>query len=197
MRIGELLIKSGIIDERQLAKALEIQKTSNKRLGEILVELGYLNFRDLIWILSEQASIPFIDLKPEILDSNLIRSFPEKLLYDYCMIPLYEIENKLYVAIGNPTDTQGIEKIKALANKELVVSGADPKMILGLLDKFFLVEQTEKMLVNEDFAGTVNIQIEKGEVTVEMIDKDGNITRFKGLSRVSMKIEHIPEGEQT
>ncbi len=192
-----MLIKSGIIDERQLAEALEIQKTTNKRLGEILVELGYLNSRDLIWILSEQASIPFVDLKPEILDSNLIRSFPEKLLYDYCMIPLYEIENKLYVAIGNPTDTEGIEKIKAIANKEVVVSGADPKMILGLLDKFFLVDQTEKILVNRDFAGTLNIQIEQGIASVELIDKDGNITRFEGLSRVSIKIEQLPEEEQT
>ncbi len=192
-----MLIKSGIIDERQLDEALEIQKTTNKRLGEILVELGYLNSRDLIWILSEQASIPFVDLKPEILDSNLIRSFPEKLLYDYCMIPLYEIENKLYVAIGNPTDTEGIEKIKAIANKEVVVSGADPKMILGLLDKFFLVDQTEKILVNRDFAGTLNIQIEQGIASVELIDKDGNITRFEGLSRVSIKIEQLPEEEQT
>ncbi|MEO0206559.1 MAG: GspE/PulE family protein, partial [candidate division WOR-3 bacterium] len=75
--VGEMFLKSGLISEDQLKKALDLQKEKHKRLGEILIELGYISLNDLVWILSEQASIPFIEIRPEMLDSNLIDSLPE------------------------------------------------------------------------------------------------------------------------
>jgi len=192
MRIGELLVKSGIITEDQLNEALKIQQTNKKRLGDILIELGYINFRDLIWLLSEQASMPFIELKPDIMDSKLIHSFPEKLLYDYCIIPLYEIEGKLYMATGNPTDKEVIDKIKEITKKEVILSVAEPEKILQLLDKFFPVGQTEQIL-SEDFKGTIKIDIDKGKASIELIDENGIITKFKGSARITIKVENQSE----
>jgi len=192
MRIGELLVKSGIITEDQLNEALKIQQTNKKRLGDILIELGYINFRDLIWLLSEQASMPFIELKPDIMDSKLIHSFPEKLLYDYCIIPLYEIEGKLYMATGNPTDKEVIDKIKEITKKEVILSVAEPEKILQLLDKFFPVGQTEQIL-SEDFKGTIKIDIDKGKASIELVDENGIITKFKGSARITIKVENQSE----
>lgn len=189
MRIGELLVKSGIITEDQLKKALEIQQTNKKKLGEILIELGYISARDLVWILSEQVAIPFIDLKPEFLDNQLIKSFPEKLLYDYCAIPLYEIEGKLYIAMGDPTDKQGLEKIKEFVKKEVILSAAEPEKILELLDKFFLAEQTEQIFINESFKGTIRIDIEKEKATMEIIDENGTTMKFKGKVQIMIRFQ--------
>lgn len=191
MLIGELLIKSGIITIDQLNEALQIQKQSQKKLGEILIELGYITTRDLIWLLSEQASIPFIQLKPEILDSKLIRSFPEKLLYDYCIIPLYEIEGNLYVAIGNPANKEAVEKIKEIAKKEVVVSAAEPEKILHLLDQFFLVEQTEPFLTGEEFKGSITITIANNKATIEFIDENGNIKKYQMQGNIVIKITNL------
>jgi len=187
MRIGELLVKSGIITEEQLNEALKIQKESKKKIGEILVELGYLSPRDLIWLLSEQASIPFIELKPEVLDAQLIRSFPEKLLYEYCIIPLYEIEGKLYVATGNPNDTEGIEKTKEFTKKQIVVSAAEPEKIIQLLDKFFLAEQSEKIISENHFISEVNINISKDGAYIEFIDENGDIKNYKIKGNITIK----------
>jgi len=187
MRIGELLVKSGIITEEQLNEALKIQKESKKKIGEILVELGYLSPRDLIWLLSEQASIPFIELKPEVLDAQLIRSFPEKLLYEYCIIPLYEIEGKLYVATGNPNDTEGIEKTKEFTKKQIVVSAAEPEKIIQLLDKFFLAEQSEKIISENHFISEVNINISKDGAHIEFIDENGDIKNYKIKGNITIK----------
>ncbi|MEO0124472.1 MAG: hypothetical protein ABIL69_10785 [candidate division WOR-3 bacterium] len=187
MRIGELLIRSGIINEEQLNEALKIQEKSKKKIGEILIELGYLNPRDLIWLLSEQASIPFIELKPEMLDSKLILSFPEKLLYKYCAIPLYEIEGKLYIAIGNPTEKEGIEKIKEFTKKEVVLSASEPEKIIQLLDKFFLAEQSEKIIGEENFIGDININISKDGAIIEFIDESGKIKNYKIVGNITIK----------
>uniref|UniRef100_A0A7V0Z6U3 Type II secretion system protein GspE N-terminal domain-containing protein n=1 Tax=candidate division WOR-3 bacterium TaxID=2052148 RepID=A0A7V0Z6U3_UNCW3 len=187
MRIGELLVKSGIITEEQLNEALKIQEKNKKKIGEILIELGYLKSRDLIWLLSEQVSVPFIELKPEIFDSKLILSFPEKLLYNYCIIPLYEMEDKLYIATGNPTETEGIEKIKEFTKKQIVVSAAEPAKIIQLLDKFFLAEQSEKIISEAHLINEVNINISKDGAHIEFIDEHGDIKNYKVNGNITIK----------
>ncbi|KPJ74367.1 hypothetical protein AMJ52_00810 [candidate division TA06 bacterium DG_78] len=147
-RIGELLVQSGIIVEDQVNEALELQKTKKKRLGEILMELGYVNSDVLIRMLSEQAAMPFVELKPEMLDEDLIKSFPEEFLYKNRVIPLYEIKDKLHVAIGDPTNHEMINKFKKFTEKEIVPLVAEPERIVKLLDKFFLIDMTD-YLFNE------------------------------------------------
>jgi hypothetical protein len=142
-RIGELLIKSGIIVETQINEALEIQKNKKKKLGEILMELGYINSSDLIRMLSEQAAMPFVELKPEMLDEKLIKSFPEDVLYKNHIIPLYEIDDKLHVAMGDPSKHEIINILRRFTDKEIVLSGAEPERIAKLLDKFFLIDTTD------------------------------------------------------
>jgi len=196
MRIGELLVKSGIITEEQLNEALKIQEKNKKKIGEILIELGYLKSRDLIWLLSEQVSVPFIELKPEIFDSKLILSFPEKLLYNYCIIPLYEIEDKLYIATGNPTETEGIEKIKEFTKKQIIVSAAEPEKIIQLLDKFFLADQSEKIISAEQFISEVNINISKDSAHIEFIDEHGDIQTYEIKGNITIKYIK-PEKEES
>jgi len=144
-RIGDLLIGSGLITEEQLKEALEIQQRCKKRLGEILIELGYINSESLVRMLSEQAAIAFIELRPEMLDENLIKSFPERILYDNIIIPLYKTDDKLHIATGDPTNREIIKKLQEFSKKEVGISGADPEQIIKLLDKYFLIDQTEEV----------------------------------------------------
>lgn len=56
MRIGELCINVGLITEKQVKEALEKQKKSKKKIGEILVELGYIRSQELNLMLSVQSA---------------------------------------------------------------------------------------------------------------------------------------------
>jgi type IV pilus assembly protein PilB len=141
--IGELLVKSGLVAKKQIEEALKIQEKSKKRIGEILMELGYINSHDLVRMLSKQSAIPFVELEPEMLDAELIKSFPEDILYHYNIIPLYEIHDKVHIAIGDPTNCDVIEKLKNFTTKDIELSGAEPQRIEKLLDKFFLIDQTK------------------------------------------------------
>lgn len=145
LKIGELLIQYGIITELQLAEALSVQKANKKRLGEILLELGYLTSSDLILVLSEQADIPFVEVNLEMLDQNLMHQFPKKVLYKNTVLPLYETEDTVFIAQGDPTDKDKTGAIQAHTPKKITVSGADPEKIIHLLDKFFLTQQDRVM----------------------------------------------------
>jgi hypothetical protein len=56
-RLGELLLEEDVLTRRQLNKALDIQKGGDKRkLGEILIDLGYLTVEDMTDVMMHQAS---------------------------------------------------------------------------------------------------------------------------------------------
>ena len=112
------------------------------------MELGYINSHDLVRMLSKQSAIPFVELEPEMLDAELIKSFPEDILYHYNIIPLYEIHDKVHVAIGDPTNREVLGKLKNFTTKEIELSGAEPQRIEKLLDKFFLIDQTKDVFEN-------------------------------------------------
>ena len=70
MRIGEMLLAQGYITQEQLDKALETQKTSGKRLGRTLVDLGFMPEERLIEILSRQFEVPYVKLDNFNIDPN-------------------------------------------------------------------------------------------------------------------------------
>jgi len=180
-RIGELLLKHGIVTEEQLNEALRLQETSNKRLGEILIELGYVSSDDLHWMLSEQANIPFVDLQPSMLDNALIMRFPKQLLYKHTVLPLHESETRIYVAVGDPTDTTAIERIERAASKIVIASGAAPAKIKRLLDDFFTKAAKEKHMVT-CVRGRTN------SAGIEFIDAGGKHIRKSSPAEIDIRI---------
>lgn len=188
LRIGELLVKNGIITEPQLKEALELQKEQEKRLGEIHIELGYLSSKDLVWMLSEQADIPFVEIRPEMLDKKLINVFPESILYGNSILPLYETEDRIYVALGDPTETIATQEVKRFTTKEVVTSGADPHKIEQLLNKYFLFQQMEESLQQEKVDKTA-VKIVTEKATIEFTDKQGKITTKNAPIEIVMTIQ--------
>jgi len=191
--VGEMLVSRGIITPEQLAQALAAQKKLGKRLGETLIDLGHITSKDLLWILSDQADIPFVELRPEMLDEKLINSFPEKLLYDNFILPLFETEDRIFVAIGDPTNIPGIQKLKEKTTKKVVISGAEPEQIERLLNRFFLEQQADLNLKTE-MPGSISIRIQDAEAWIEITEADGRVTRKKARTNLSLNIKPAPAG---
>lgn len=191
-RIGELLVKNGIITEAQLKEALVLQKEQETKLGEILIKLGHLSSKDLVWMLSEQIDIPFVEIRSEMLDKRLISTFAENALYDNSILPLYETEDKIYVALGDPTDTTATKEVKRFTTKEVVTSGADPHKIEQLLNKFFLSEQMEESLGQQKVDKTA-VKIVTEKATIEFIDELGKVTIKKAPLEIIMTIKKEDE----
>jgi type IV pilus assembly protein PilB len=192
--IGAMLVKSEIINEKQLNEALNLQKEEHKRLGEILMDLGYISAKDLIWILSEQANMPFVELKPEMLDSALINRFPEKLLRENMILPLYQTADQIYVAVGDPTNIDAIKKMEACTAKGIVASGAEAGVITRLLEKFFLTQTIETILAREN-ADTTNLRVLDNQAMVEFTDESGNTIRKRVMVNIEVRIKENGGGQ--
>jgi type IV pilus assembly protein PilB len=138
MLIGELLVQNGLISDQQLNQALALQSAQGKKLGLILLELGYINSSNIIKMVSEQVAVSFLELKREMIDEKLLRRFPQKLLYNETLIPLFEKEGSVMVAFGDPTKREKIiDTVKRFSNKEVKCFSADPGQIKRLLNEIF------------------------------------------------------------
>jgi len=193
LMVGEMLISRGIITTEQLGLALAAQKKLGKKLGETLIDLGYITSKDLLWILSDQADIPFVDLRPEMMDEKLINSFPEKLLYDNFILPLFETEDRIFIAIGDPTNVSGIQKLKEQTTKNVVISGAEPKKIEMLLNRFFLEQQADRSMETET-PGLISVRIQDAEAWIEITEAGGRVTRKKARTSLNLHIKPAPAG---
>jgi MSHA biogenesis protein MshE len=104
VRIGDLLLEKGLIDESQLKLALYEQKRSGKKLGKAITDLGFVTEVKFLAIMSDYFGYPFIDLSRFRLDSILIQKLPETQARRYRALLLSEEPEGMLVGLADPTD---------------------------------------------------------------------------------------------
>jgi len=136
-RIGELLVRGGLVTREQLNEALEKEKSNGSHLVQELVHLGFTTEDQLTQFLAKQFGIEKVELaNTEILDSvfNLI---PPDLIQKRQIIPLRLVGSTLTVAMPDPTDLIAINEIKFITGYAIKVALASPSEIKRLLEKRF------------------------------------------------------------
>ena len=114
-RLGEMLVKSNLITEDQLKKALAQQTSSGGRLGSNLVKLGYISEEDITSFLSKQYGVPSINLAHFEIDSAVIKLVPAEIAQKHMVIPINRKGNALTVAMADPSNIFAIDDIKFLS----------------------------------------------------------------------------------
>ena len=136
-RLGELLVRNKLIDEKQLAKALEDQKSSGGRLGASLVKLGYLQEQDLAAFLSRQYGVPSINLSEFEIDQNVIALIPAEVVQKYQLVPVNRAGATLIVAMADPSNIFAIDDIKFMTGYNVEVVVAAEACIRNAIDKYY------------------------------------------------------------
>lgn len=132
-KLGEILVDYGMITNQQLEKALKLQKEYNKRIGQVLIDSHFTNQDQINWVLGKQLDIPYIHVELDQIDAELIKKFPEYLMKNYWLIPIIEINEKLVVAMADPTDEEAIQKLKSFCKKEVELTLASFQNITEII----------------------------------------------------------------
>ena len=116
MRLGEMLVKAGEIDEFQLNSALSYQRHWGGQIGSSLVKLGYIGEDDLLRFLSEQLNLTRIDLSRISIPPVVLESVPVEKALEYNIIPVdrKEMNGTIYllIAMSNPTNLIVIDALQ-------------------------------------------------------------------------------------
>ena len=113
-QLGELLIERGIITHDQLNLAIEYQKKQKILLGEVLVEMKFATEKDIAQALTSQYGFPYLPLASYEIDTEVIRAVPEDVCRKFCLIPIDKIGKSLTLAMSNPLNIQAVEDVELI-----------------------------------------------------------------------------------
>ncbi len=119
LKLGEILVKEGLITKDQLSKAVETQKKNpDQQIGTILIKSGTVSDKDLAVTLSKQLSIPYASRDNGMLipvdDQELNKVVPEEFARQNHVLPLSRISNLLTIAMADPTDVVVLDNLRLI-----------------------------------------------------------------------------------
>ena len=164
IRLGDLLVQHQVISEAQLQAALAEQKKSGHKLGNTLIELGYLEEDRLLNFLSQQLKIPFVDLARYKLDTQKVRVLPETIARRFRVLVLELNEHDALVGMADPTDLFAYDKVAHLLKRRIRQALVRESDLLRVMDRLY--RRTEEL---NSLAGELDEELSHGDVDLGLM----------------------------
>ncbi len=132
-RLGEMLIEAKLATEQQVVAALEAaQQGTGKRLGQLLVELGTLDERDLARVLAKQQSLEVVDLRQITPDPAATELMTEAMARSLSAVALSVNDDKVIVAVADPSP-QVLQSLRDVIGRAVLVQVAsEPDIVRAI-----------------------------------------------------------------
>jgi len=141
LRLGELLIREGLITPSQLEKAISVQRQESGRLGEILIKLDMVNEDQIVAALGKQLNVPFFTLGTGMLKPVGGQGLEHLILQEFAfknyVLPLSRTLRSLTVAMFDPLDFILIDNLKKLTGCEINPVIATRSDIKKAIEEFY------------------------------------------------------------
>jgi general secretion pathway protein E/type IV pilus assembly protein PilB len=112
MEAGEILLRRGLLDRRQLDDSRK-RKHEGTTLVDTAIELGYVNEEDALRALAEEVGLDYVDLTSAEIDLSLLKDFPHKLIHRQSLFPIRRQNGELVVATSDPFDLYPLDEVSA------------------------------------------------------------------------------------
>ncbi len=132
--LGEILYKAGLVKKQALIEAIKTGKSSNKRLGQVLLDLKLIDEDTLSKALAKQFGLKYVNLDQVEIPSNATAIMPEDLIKRHNVLPLSEANGRLKLIIGDPMDLDMMDSVRLRLNKELDCHLASPSKIRSFIE---------------------------------------------------------------
>jgi type IV pilus assembly protein PilB len=166
-RIGDLLVREGLITREQLARALEEQRQSGTRVGYNLIKLGFIEENELTKMLARQYKMPAIDLARFEVDPKIAKMIPTELAVKNLVIPLKRDGRTLTIAMADPTNLGVLEDLKFITRYDIFPVIAGEFTLRNVIEKIYGSQDEQRLekLMNE-------IEVDSDVEVIEEHDDD-------------------------
>lgn len=152
-RIGDLLLRAGLIDEEQLQVALDRQLQVGGKLGAILVEQLVLTEEQLADTLADQKGLERVSLTTFPVDREAAAVVPERVARRRLLLPLKFEDGQILVAMADPLDLEGIDEVEVRSGLKARVMVATESQIRYAIDKYVASQDAFQDVVSMTGAG--------------------------------------------
>ena len=136
-KLGEILVREGLITQDQLKKALLEQKNSGMRLGYTLVKLGLIEETEVTKMLARQYRMPAVDLSRFEVDPKILKLLPPDIAIKHTVLPLKREGRTLTIAIADPNNVAAIEDIKFITRCDIFPVIAGEYTLRNAIDRYY------------------------------------------------------------
>ncbi len=154
-RLGDYLVELGFITNEQLETALKEQKDKGGKLGTLLIQLGFLSEDVLLAILGKQSGVSYVSLQEYgTIAEEAIRAVPETIAKNQMLVPIKKEGNLLTIAIADPLNVFATDDLKLLTGCDIRMVVASDNDIKAALEKYYSGKKKQK--TKNEFEEAVN-----------------------------------------
>lgn len=195
-RIGELLVKEGLITASQLQEALEKQRTDGGKIVENLIALEYLDTQTFVRFLSKQPGMASIDLLNYTIPADVVRLIDREFALKHQIVPIDKMGRDLTVGMACPLDAAtvtALEEKTGMKVRPLLVSMSDVRVAL---DNYYRREDGERETFSLD--GNLNVPLSArvvtpGTASISLVESGLKFEKVVHLIREISSLPALPE----
>jgi MSHA biogenesis protein MshE len=178
IRIGDLLIAQQLITPDQLDAALAQQKTSGRKLGRTLIDMGFIEENQLLGLLSRQLNYPFVELKHFRFDQQLVSQLPEMVARRFRVMLLKDEGDGYLLGMGDPTDIFCLDEIARHVDKPLKPAVVRESELLDILDIAYNREDEIASLAEELDEELEDTGVDLADIVTDATDTDAPVVKM-------------------
>ncbi|MFK8026606.1 MAG: ATPase, T2SS/T4P/T4SS family [Gammaproteobacteria bacterium] len=172
IRLGDILLAKGMITAAQIEEGLKLQDETGKKLGQIVIDEGWVTEQDILKALSEQLSIPYIKLRTGLYDPAVVSMLDKSIATRLRMMPLFRIRNQVFLATADAQAIHAFSEIEERMKCRVKPVLSRREDILKILDEAF----------SDD--GIVAEYIEELDEEFELVDSH-NVNDYSEIDQVA------------
>ena len=152
-RLGDILVKEGLLSREKLAQALTEHRASKMPLGFILAKQNLVSEVEITRIVARQLRVPAVDLSRFEVDAKIIKLIPSDIAKRHIVLPLKREGRTLTVAMANPTDQVLLQELRFITRYDLFPVFAGEFTLRTLVDKYYDASDMQLQSILKDMEG--------------------------------------------
>ena len=137
LRLGDVLVQQKLISQEQLQQTLELQRTTGKKVGRLLIETGIITEELLANGLARQLRIPFVNLKTFPFRAEVIKLLPESSARRFKALALEDKGDMVLVALADPLDLFAYDELTRILKRNIGIAAVPESQLAAAFDRLY------------------------------------------------------------
>ena len=177
-KLGEILIKQGLLRPDQLQTALAESQRTKARLGPVLISLGILKDSQILRALEKQFVLPGVDVSTFEIDQTVTAIVTREFCEKHCVIPLSKAGTTLVVAFADPSSLQIRDDLRYISKCKIQPVVATESSILSAIAKYYSFSTDELIEKGENAEDEIQMTSMTSTVEVGSQADDAPVVKF-------------------
>ncbi len=149
VRLGDLLLAAGLITDRQLEQALQLQNATDERLGKVLVRMGGASQDIVAKAIAEQLGLEFVHVQSLAVPDDMFMILPEQTIRRYQALPIRLDGDALVVGMVDPLDVVALDDVRRILDRDLIPAVITEEGFYHAVDQYPLLKNSVDEVIQE------------------------------------------------